>query len=84
LYAELSKCTFYQKHIHYLDHIVSEDGIIVDADKIEAIKIWLAPTNISEVRSFMGLVGCYKRFIVGLSKIAYPITSFQKKRVKFE
>jgi hypothetical protein len=55
-YAKLSKCTFNRKHIHYLGHIVSEDGIAVDLKKIEAIKSWPAPTNISEVISLMGLV----------------------------
>jgi hypothetical protein len=49
LYAKLSKCTFYQKKIHYLGHIVSEDGIAVDLKKIEAIKSWLVPTNISRL-----------------------------------
>jgi hypothetical protein len=47
LYAKLSKCTFYQKQIHYLGHIVSEEGIAVDPEKIEAIKGWPTPTNIS-------------------------------------
>jgi hypothetical protein len=84
LYAKLSKCTFYQKKIHYLGHIVSEDGIAVDPEKIEAIKSWPTPKNISKVRSFMGLVGYYRRFIEGFSKIAHPITSLQKKGIKFE
>jgi hypothetical protein len=42
LYAKLSKCTFYQNQIHYLGHIVSEDGIAVDSENIEAIKSWYA------------------------------------------
>jgi hypothetical protein len=56
----------------------------VHLEKIEAIKIWSMPTNISEVRSFMGLVGYHRRFIPGFSKVAHPITYFPKKRVKFE
>jgi hypothetical protein len=57
LYAKLSKCSFYQKQIHYLGHIISKDGIAVDLEKIEAIREWPAPKNVTGVRSFMGLVG---------------------------
>ena len=83
LYAKWSKCSFYQRQIHYLGHIISEEGIVVDPDKVEAIKEWSAPRNVAEVRSFMGLVGYYIRFIAGFSKIAHPITSLQRKEKKF-
>ena len=79
----MNKCSFYQKKIHYLGNIISEDGIAVDPEKIEAIKEWSAPKNVSEVRSFMGLVGYYRRFIAGFSRIAHPITSLQRKEKKF-
>jgi hypothetical protein len=84
LYSKLSKCSFYQKQIHYLGHIISKDGITVNPEKIEAIREWSMPKNVTEVKSFMGLVGYYKRFIEGFSKIAHPITSLQKKGVKFQ
>jgi hypothetical protein len=84
LYAKLSKCSFYQKQIHYLGHIVSEDGIAVDPEKIEAIREWSALKNVTEMRSFMGLAGYYKRFIELFLKIAHPITSLQRKGVKFQ
>jgi hypothetical protein len=83
LYAKLSKCSFYQERIHYLGHIISKDGIAVDPKKIEAIREWSTPRNVTEVRSFMGLVGYYKRFIVGFSKISHPITSLQRMGKKF-
>jgi hypothetical protein len=83
LYAKLSKCSFYHKQIHYLGHIISKDGIVVDPENIDAIREWSAPKNVTEVRSFMGLVGYYMIFIEGFSKIAQPITSLQKKGVKF-
>jgi hypothetical protein len=84
LYAKLSKCSFYQNQIHYLGHIIFEEGITMDLENIEAIRGWSAPKNVTEVGSFMGLAGYYKRFIAGFSKIAHPITSLQKKGVKFQ
>jgi hypothetical protein len=84
LYARLRKCPFYQKQIHYLGHIISKYGIAVELEKVEAIREWSTPKNVIEVRSFMGLAGYYKRFIGGLSKIAHPITSLQRKGMKFQ
>jgi hypothetical protein len=49
LYSKLSKCSCYQKQIHYLGHIISKDGIAVDPEKIEAIKEWSTPKNVIEV-----------------------------------
>ena len=56
----------------------------MDPEKVEAIREWLAPKNMMEVKSFMGLAGYYKRFIAEFSKIAYPITSLQRKEKKFQ
>jgi hypothetical protein len=84
LYAKLSKCSFYQKLIHYLGHIISKYGIAMDPEKVEVIREWSAPKNVTEVRYFMGLVGYYKRFIGGFSKIAHLITSLQRKGMKFQ
>jgi hypothetical protein len=79
----MRKCSFYHERIHYLGHIISKDGIVVDPEKIEAIREWSAPRNVTEVRSFMGLDGYYRRFITGFSKIAHPITSLQRKGKQF-
>ena len=84
LYAKLSKCDFYRDRIQYLGHIISEEGIYVDPKKIEAIMNWHNPRNVTDVRSFMGLTGYYRRFIEGFSKVAHAITSLQKKGMKFE
>jgi hypothetical protein len=84
LYAKLRMCSFYQRQIHYLGHIISEEGIVVDSEKVEAIQEWPAPRNVVEVRSFMGLVGYYRRFIARFSKIAHSITSLQRKEKKFQ
>jgi hypothetical protein len=84
LYAKLRKCSFYQKQIHYLGHIISKDEIVVDPENIEAIIEWSVPKNVMEVRSFMGLAGYYRRFIAGFSRIAHPTTSLQRKEKKFQ
>jgi hypothetical protein len=56
----------------------------VDPEKITTIKEWTTPKNVTKVRSFMGLAGYYRRFIVGFSRIANPITSLQRKVKKFQ
>jgi hypothetical protein len=56
LYAKSSKCSFYQKQIHYLGHIISKDGIAVDPKKIKSIREWSSLKNVTGMRSFMGLV----------------------------
>ena len=67
-----------------MGHIISEEGISVDPEKIEAIMNWPTLRNVIDVISFMGLVGYYKRFIEGFSKVSHAITSLQRKGIKFE
>ena len=68
----------------FLGHVLSKDGIIVDPNKIEAVVNWDRPTNVSEVRSFLGLIGYYRRFVEGFSCIAAPLTQLTRKNVKFK
>ncbi|XP_075478857.1 uncharacterized protein LOC142519714 [Primulina tabacum] len=84
LYAKLKKCEFCLEQISFLGHIVSRDGIVVDPMKIEIVKQWPIPTTVSEVRSFLGLAGYYRRFIANFSKIALRLTNLTRKAVKFE
>ena len=63
LYAKLSKCNFGLKEVSFLGHIVSVEGIRVDPIKIEVIINWKPPRNVTEVRSFLGLEGYYRRFV---------------------
>ena len=67
----------------FLGHVVSKDGISVDPSKVEAVIKWPTPTNVSEVRSFLGLAGYYRQFVQGFSKIATPMTMLTRKNVKF-
>jgi hypothetical protein len=59
-----------------LGHVISEEGVVVEPENIKTTRDCASPKNITEVRSFMGLVGCYKRFVKGFSNIGHPITSF--------
>eukprot|EP00253_Pinus_taeda_P012064 PITA_12064 len=79
LYAKFSKCDFFKEEIQYLGHVISKDGIAVDPEKIKAVMDWPIPKDVADVRSFMGLAGYYRRFVEGFSKVAFPITSLQKK-----
>ena len=67
LYAKLSKYEFWLREVSFLRHIVSKEEIRVDPKKIEVIIEWKPPKNVTEVHSFLGLAGYYKRFVKGFS-----------------
>ena len=74
LYAKLSKCEFWLSEVAFLGHIVSSGGISVDPEKIRAILDWLSPTSVTEIRSFLGLAGYYRKFVEGFSTMPKPMT----------
>ena len=84
LYAKLSKCEFWLNEVSFLRHIVSKEGIRVDPKKIEVVVEWKPPRNVTELRSFLGLAGYYRRFVKGFSMIVTPMTRLLQKNVKFE
>jgi len=83
LYAKFSKCDFWLKEVQFLGHIIFEAGISVDPSKIQDVLNWKTPESVSEIRSFLGLAGYYRRFVPEFSKIARPMTELFKKGVKF-
>ena len=83
LYAKFSKCEFWLEQVAFLGHVISKDGIQVDPKKIEAVADWPRPTTVTEIRSFLGLAGYYRRFVKDFSKIAVPLTRLTQKNVKF-
>ncbi|GJU59701.1 reverse transcriptase domain-containing protein [Tanacetum coccineum] len=70
--------------VQFLGHVINGDGIHVDPSKIEAVKNWEAPRTPSEVRSFLGLAGYYRRFIKNFSKIAKPLTILTQKNKTYD
>ena len=84
LYSKFSKCQFWLDKIAFLGHVILAEGISVDPQKIEAIVNWKPPTNVSEVRSFLGWAGYYRKFVERFLKIATPLTNLLKKDQKFE
>nr|GEY29083.1 uncharacterized protein [Tanacetum cinerariifolium] len=83
LYAKFSKCEFWLQQVSFLGHIVSANGITMDPSKVEAITKWQRPTTVTEVRSFLGLAGYYRRFVEGFSRLALPLTQPMRKGEKF-
>ena len=84
LYAKYSKCEFWIGEVPFLGHIISNGGISVDPAKVKEIVAWSIPTTVTEIRSFLGLAGYYRRFIEGFSTLAKPMTQLLKKDKKFE
>ena len=83
LFAKLSKCNFWQHEIGFLGHVISAEGVSVDLEKVRAISAWPRPGNATEIRSFLGLAGYYRRFVKGFASLAKSMTKLTGKDVPF-
>jgi hypothetical protein len=83
LYAKRSKCEFWLKKVSFLGHVIFNGGITVDPSKVKDVLDWKPPTDVGEIRSFLGLAGYYRRFIEGFYKLAKPMTALLEKNAKF-
>ncbi|MCI12752.1 hypothetical protein A2U01_0033859, partial [Trifolium medium] len=79
LYAKLSKCSFGAKEVDYLGHKVSSRGVSMESTKVQAVLEWPTPSNIKQLRGFLGLTGYYRRFINSYVHMAAPLTDLLKK-----
>jgi hypothetical protein len=84
LYAKFSKCEFWLIEVAFLRYIISTRGVSVDPSKVKDVLNWILPTNVLEIRSFLGLVEYYRRFIHDFSKIARSMTRLLEKSKTFE
>ncbi|XP_070003347.1 uncharacterized mitochondrial protein AtMg00860-like [Nicotiana sylvestris] len=79
LYIKREKCEFAQSKVHFLGHVISNGELHMDEAKVHAIQEWEAPIKVTELRSFLGLLNYYRRFISGYSVKVVPLTELLKK-----
>ena len=78
-----TKCHLVQQEVGYLGYVVSDEGISADPKKIEAVESFPVPTDLTSLRSFLGLASYYRRFVPGFSKAAQPLYALTRKNVPF-
>lgn len=79
----MSKCEFWTNHVKFLRHVVSQDDIALDPEKVKAILNWEALKNVFEIKIFLSLAGYYRRFVQGFPSLVAPLTRLTKKEVTF-
>ena len=81
---KLSKCHFAQSSVDFLGFTISASGLAPDCKKVEAVRNYPTPNDLTELRRFLGMASYYRRFISGFSDIACPLNRLTQKDVKFE
>jgi hypothetical protein len=76
--------SIFLREVAFLGHVISAGGISVDPSKVKDMLNWMPPMNASEIRSFLGFAGYYRRFIKDFSKIAKPMTRLLEKNKDFD
>jgi len=79
LKLQTDKCEFLWKEVTFLGHKISDRGVEPDARKVESVKNFPTPKKVNQLKSFVGLVGYYRKFIPQFSKIAAPLHKLLQK-----
>ena len=79
VYAKEKKCSFGQREVAYLGHIIFAQGVAVDPEKVQAMVAWPSPKTLKELRGFLGLTAYYRRLILKYAHIAVPLTNQLRK-----
>ena len=79
LYLKESKCSLFLDKINFLGHVVSKDGVSLESGKVDVVRAWPQPQNVTHVQQFLGLCNYYRRFIVRFSEVAAPLTLLTRK-----
>lgn len=79
LYAKLFKCKFWLKEVSFLGQVISGGGIVIYQSKVDVVLQWETLKSITEIRSFLGLVGYYRRFIEEFLKVEMPLNQLTQK-----
>ncbi len=77
-YAKMKKCQFMTPELLYLGHVISEHGVKPDPKKVSALQTWQTPSNVHEVRSFLGFGNYFRKFIQGYSSLVSPLTNLTR------
>ena len=83
LCVSIDKSVIHQREVVFLGYHISENGISMTSDKVEAVKSWPVPRNVKDVQAFLGFANFYRRFIQGFSKVCKPLTDLTRKGTAF-
>ncbi|CAI7850176.1 unnamed protein product [Closterium sp. NIES-54] len=75
---------FFQDRLEFLGHVISEAGVEIDTKKLDTVKAWHPPTNITELQSFLGFVNYVRRFVPDMARLTAPLTDLLRKGVTFK
>ena len=84
LTLNLAKCQFFQERVNFLGHVVSQEGIAADPEKVRKVVEWPEPRTAKELSSFLGLASYFRKFIKGFAQLAAPLFHLTNKDVTFQ